>query len=417
MVLGRWGAMHLNGSVEPSMPSPARMPRFGLYLHVPFCPHLCPFCPYHRVAYRAEQYQRYERALHEEIELYGESLAGGEVDSLYVGGGTATVNLDGLLGALSHIAEVFGSPADVCVELHPLNMDDACLARLRDAGVTMVSIGVQSLDDRCLAAIGRTHDAAKALDACERAVRVGFRTVNCDLMFGLPGQTPADIAADVARLIDVGVDQITTYPLFRFPHTEAGRRDGLPRVSRPTGGVVRSMLSAIDAAAGAGGLQRCSVWSWIRPAAAKFSSVSRHHFVGLGPSAASMIGSHFYLNTFDVEAYARTLPGRRPIAMSTAMSERDEMVYWLYWRLYQLRADEDEFRALFGGEASLGATFGTVLALLRGAGMLRRRNGGYDVTERGAYWIHRVQNEFSLESITRVWDLCRQDAWPDGARV
>ena len=113
-------------------------------------------------------------------------------------------------------------------------------------------------------------------------------------MFALPGQSLLDWENDVRRVLAAGVDQLSTYPLFSFPHSDAGLRRGITSVERPSGALVRSMLQRTDALAREAGLARCAVWSWIRPRHKKFSSITRHHYVGFGPSAASMIGSHFY---------------------------------------------------------------------------------------------------------------------------
>ncbi len=416
IVLGDWERLRLYRGTAP-MPTTHLLRRLGLYLHVPFCRQLCPFCPYHRVEFDTERYQRFERAVTREIELYGRLLGDGEILSLYVGGGTPTVDVDGLCRMLGCIKANFRVDREVCVEIHPSDGNPDCLGRLAEAGVTMVSVGVQSLSDPHLSVLGRRHDADTAIAAIRCAVHQGFETVNADLMFALPGQSIDQWRHDVRCVIQEGVDQLSTYPLFGFPYSEMGKDLNLTEARRPPGCTMRRMLDIAHEETLRAGMERCAVWSWIRPSRGKFSSVSRHHYVGFGPSAASMTGEHFLVNTFDIEEYTSRLPGERPVALTMPMGRRREMAYWLYWRLYELHAEDRDFADLFGPEQSLPDVFGLALKPLELMGWVRRREGGYDVLPKGIYWVHRLQNEYSLDYITRLWSTCKETAWPEAVTL
>jgi oxygen-independent coproporphyrinogen-3 oxidase len=234
-------------------------------------------------------------------------------------------------------------------------------------------------------------------------------------MFALPGESLEQWQHDVRAVLATGVDQLSTYPMFTFPYSDRGQELGVRSVARPGSRTIRSMLRFTEEACRAAGLERCAVWSWKRPGQGKFSSITRHLYVGLGPSAASMDGRHFWVNTFDVEAYAATLPQRRPVALAMPVDRRLELAYWLYWRVYELLVGEAALRQRFGEEVSLGAGLGGLLALARAAGLVRRVDGGWAVTRSGAYWIHRLQNEYSLSYINRLWGTCRRTPWPEQA--
>jgi oxygen-independent coproporphyrinogen-3 oxidase len=398
---------------------PADLRRLGLYLHVPFCHNLCPYCPYHRVKFDADLFDLYETAVRKEIDLRArqmtESLAasGGQrpqIVSLYLGGGTPTVVPNSLARLVTHLAETFGPLGDVCVELHPSAMDDECLQLLRAAGITMLSVGVESLSDRLLSLIGRSHDAATAEDAVRRALDLGFEAINTDLMFALPSQTLDELDHDLCRLLELGVDQISTYPIFGFPYTDWGQERGLGKITRPNGHIIRQMLDLIRQRCSEYGLEQCAVWSFLRPQKKKFSSITRHHYLGFGPSAASMTGEQFFTNTFSVEEYVATLPEKAPVALVLPVDRQLEMAYWLYWRVYEMKLCLADFRELFGED--LDDVYGRMLRLLMRMGMLERDGGCYRVTENSAYWVHRLQNEYSLNYINRLWGRCRQEAWP-----
>lgn len=408
-VTGHWRPFRMSQQMPPL---PQDLQRAGLYLHIPFCKNLCPYCPYNRVTYQEPAFKRFEEAVRQEIDLYAPRLQGMEFVSLYIGGGTPTVDPEGLMRILRHLRAKLPLQCDTCIELHPASMDDQCLVALRECQVSMVSIGVESTSDRLLAGIGRSHDGEVAMDAVRRAVNAGFKAVNVDLMFALPGQTLEDWEQDLERLFAEDIDQLSTYPMFAFPYSELGAERGIKEVTRPSSRQIRAMLKMTDEFARRNGFHRCSVWSWLKPRKQKFSSISRHHYIGFGPSAASMTGSHFYVNTFDVEAYADSLPHRRPVALSMQIDRRLEMAYWLYWRVYELIVSGQEFDSLFSGEASLRRVFGKLLDSFRLMGMIEKTGSDYRVTTAGAYWIHRLQNEYSLSYINRLWGTCRQQPWP-----
>jgi menaquinone C8-methyltransferase len=399
------------------MPTANSLQRLGLYLHVPFCRKICPFCPYHRVEIDAGLYSRFERAVLREIDLYAEPLGDSDIVSLYVGGGTPTVDVDGLCRILGHLKTRFKVDRNVCVEIHPSDGTHDCFERLLAAGVTMVSIGVQSLATPMLTALGRSHDAATGIEAIRCAMRHEFDTVNADLMFALPGQTVQQWRDELSQVLAEGIDQLSTYPLFGLPYSEIGQQLKLEHPRRPPSRMMRTMLDVADEEARRAGMKRCAVWSWIRPSRVKFSSVSRHHYIGFGPSAASMTGSDFYVNTFHIEEYARQLPDHRPVALTMPMGPRREMAYWLYWRLYELHAEDADFAEVFGPERSLPEVFGLALKPLELMGWIDRRDGGYDVAHDGIYWIHRLQNEYSLDYITKLWGECSKTAWPEAVAL
>jgi oxygen-independent coproporphyrinogen-3 oxidase len=417
----------VSGSWQPIMlmPNEVHMPRelkkLGLYLHVPFCKNLCPFCPYHRIKYEEGLFSRFERATMQEISLYGARLQEvwganrPDIVSLYIGGGTPTIVPEVLARIVTHIQAVFGKPHDICVELHPAAMDDHCLNTLKGMGVTMLSVGVQSLNDRLLQLIGRSHDAATAIDAIQRAVSKNFAAVNSDVMFALPTQTLTELDQDIQKLLALGVDQLSTYPIFGFPYTDLGQEQHLKKIKRPRGQLIRQMLALIRQRSQEQGFRQCAVWSFLRPDKKKFSSITRHHYLGFGPSAATMTGKEFYVNTFAVEEYVAALPERLPVSLVMQVNKRLEMTYWLYWRVYEMEIPRADFYQLFGED--LDTVFGRLLSGMKMLGLVDEDATGYHIKEKAAYWVHRLQNEYSLNYLNRLWGKCKEEAWPRQVRL
>jgi oxygen-independent coproporphyrinogen-3 oxidase len=166
---------------------PPAVTRAGLYLHIPFCRSLCPYCPYNRIAYDPDLAEPYAQAVLAELARY----AGGEhkiqASSLYIGGGTPTTMLNQLGSILEGFHEVFDIMGEVALETTVGDITPDVVTRLRALGVDVLSLGVQSFDDRLLRAIGRTYSGEAAREAVSVAQAAGFQSLNVDLMFCLLG--------------------------------------------------------------------------------------------------------------------------------------------------------------------------------------------------------------------------------------
>ena len=216
-------ALQFDGA-PASLPAPVPGHRYLLYLHVPFCEALCPFCSFHRVQFRPRQAQPYFEALRAEVAHYADR--GYEFGEVYVGGGTPTVMPEELARTLGWVRERF-SLTDISVETNPNHLTPPVLQALQAAGVTRLSVGVQSFDDDLLKRMGRYQAYGSGLETAERLARIqaDFPTVNADLIFNLPGQRADSFARDLEILRqDVGVTQASFYPLMATPATRARMR-------------------------------------------------------------------------------------------------------------------------------------------------------------------------------------------------
>ena len=190
----------------------------GFYLHIPFCVQRCHYCSFNTAALEAGQMDPFLRALHGELDLLGDRSWAREVaiGTVFLGGGTPSLLEPAALAAvLDHVRERWhvGADAEVTVECNPESVTRERLAAYRAAGVTRVSLGVQTLDDAVLKTLGRLHDARGARAAFDAAREAGFEDVSVDLMYGLPGVTPAAWAAGVERLLDWRPDHVSAYAL------------------------------------------------------------------------------------------------------------------------------------------------------------------------------------------------------------
>jgi len=395
--------------------TPPAVTRAGLYLHIPFCRSLCSYCPYDRIAYAPDLAEPYAQAVLVELARY----VGGEqriqASSLYIGGGTPTTMLNQLGRMLEGFHGAFDIAGEVALETTVGDITPAVVTRLRTLGVDVLSLGVQSFDDRLLRAIGRTYSGEAAREAVSVAQAAGFQSLNVDLMFCLPGQTVQDFLHDLELVTQLGVDQVTCYPLFSFPYSTAGRSQGLPELRMPPTRERRVMYHAMHTFLESHGYRRVSVWGFQKGQGPRYSSVTRDEYLGFGAGSGSHIQGLSWFNTFSVSEYtAACAVGRSPVALSMAFTPAMERSFWLYWRLYDSSLDIGQLRDHFRADAG---KLRLLLAKARLLGMVREEAGRLWLTERGAFWIHLLQNEVALRAVDRIWGVCLHDPWPGEIRL
>jgi oxygen-independent coproporphyrinogen-3 oxidase len=402
--------------LEAGIPSVERVIRdidaFGLYLHIPFCHQICPYCPYNKVMYHPDLAERYMQAVLGEIDLYADLVGKKPVTSFYIGGGTPTTMLhSGLDRILDHVFKRFNVTCGIHMESHPNDLSRDNLNAIVSMGVEHLSIGVEALQDRHLRTLQRPYTVAQVRKALQRAVGKAFKCLNADVIFGLPDQTLTEIAQTGSALTEMGVDQVAAYPLFEFPHTRWPEIRERSQSKRPGIFKRRHMLRALEEIFYGAGFERTSVWAFTRGGVPKYCSVVVPLYIGLGASGGSYLKDVFYLNTFDVQAYIRSLEnGRLPIALSLELSEPMQMAGWVYWRMYETRLNKSEFGLRFGKD--LDRVYGRYIRLLALMGLLSEEGDEVVLSDRGAYWLHALQDVFSINYIGKLWGSCVQEPWP-----
>lgn len=377
-----------DGGLDAGAVAAAFPDRYGLYLHVPFCEHLCPFCPYNKVPYERERAADYFAALRREIGVY-RAAGAGPFTSLYVGGGTPTLCLDELADVLSRLPV----EAERAIEVLPLHATPEGVGLLVETGFDRVSLGVQSFDDRVLRHLGRrgsgeTHRAA--VEAC----RGRFACLDVDLIFDTGFAEPEVFLRDVEECCRLGVDQISTYPLMRFGYTPFGKARHAPRVEH-------DLLRRAAGLAASHGYERSSVWALRRAGAPGFSSITREFYLGLGAGAATFTGRHYLVNHFSPGRYGQALAaGRLPIARSARLRPVAGAAYHLFWQAYAGGFDPRRTRALFPSAAWVA---GAATGLGRALGLLERGEGRYRLTRRGFDRYHDLERRVTYRFIEPLW--------------
>ncbi len=246
----------------------AAQPPLALYVHLPWCLKKCPYCDFNSHengghALPEAQQRRYLDALVADLEAALPLVWGRPVVSVFIGGGTPSLFPPEAIARL--VSDIRARlplipDAEVTMEANPGTFERERFRAYRAAGVTRLSIGIQSFNDRHLKALGRVHDRAQALAAAEEAA-ASFETFNLDLMYALPGQTLAEQAEDLATALALQPPHLSVYHLTIEPNT----RFAIDPPSVPDDDQAAEMLDQISAMTDAAGLQRYEVSAYAKP--------------------------------------------------------------------------------------------------------------------------------------------------------
>jgi oxygen-independent coproporphyrinogen-3 oxidase len=307
----------------------------GVYVHIPFCERVCPYCDFAVIAapeLPADQENRYVNALLRELASCGgayrePSGSGRRLTSIYLGGGTPSLltaeSLDRIVSAIRVAFPANGS-VEMTLEVNPSTLERSRLPEFRALGVNRLSVGVQSFDDATLKRLGRAHRAEEAdltLVACRAA---GFEAISLDLIFAAPGQRLADLEADLERVLAFGPDHVSTYELTIESGTPFALAASRGQLSLPDEGEAIAMMETIEARLGEGGFERYEISNYARPG---FQAVHNRRYwerqpvlgIGVGavstepPSAAAPFGSR-RSNVRDLRTYLDRIVQQRPTA-------------------------------------------------------------------------------------------------------
>ena len=305
-----------------------------IYVHIPFCARICPYCAFYKERADRSQTQRFCEALLREIE------SAGNVDSahpraaefqlrpetIFFGGGTptalTTAQLEFLLGGMRDRLDL-SALDEWTTEANPGSVSPRKAALLQRVGVSRISLGVQSWDNDLLKLLGREHDAAQAETSFQILREAGFRNISIDLMFGLPGQTLAQWETDLKKTIALQPEHISTYCLTYEEDTEFFLRHARGEFREDPESDARFLESAMQMIEEAG-FEHYEISNYARPGFA--SAHNRGYwagddYVGIGPSAFSTVGMERWQNVCDYRAYAdRVLAGLSPIATTEALT-------------------------------------------------------------------------------------------------
>lgn len=376
----------------------------GLYIHIPFCKSICSFCPYCKVRYSKELCDRYLDALLREIHLVGNQFNGKkQVTSLYFGGGAPALVAERIQEIIEAVKEHYDITEGIGVELHPDNVTAHVLKLLKAAGVTKISIGIQSFQEKYQTILGRHKVDIAAMTMALSEVQ--FETVSMDFIFALPDQTYEDLKKDIDIAFKSGANHIAIYPFIDFTFTKS-TVPVMPKKAK------RELLDAITKYCQKKGYERNSIWTFSNEKNAGYSSMTRDNFLGFGCSATTLLKDQFKINTFSVEEYCKRIDDKKlPTALTIRFSLRQRMVYYLFWTAYSTKVNVKAFEEFFG--VPLKKMYGFEFWIAKLFGFVTEENGVYSMTLKGAFYYHYYENFYTLSYIDKMWGIMRKEAFPE----
>ena len=359
----------------------------SLYVHIPFCRTLCPFCCFNRYLFKEDLARRYFIDLKRELELYVRQ--GFKFSSVYFGGGTPTILMDELLAFIDRLRAQF-SVREISLETTHRELTSQNIELLKKAGINRLSIGVQSFSERILKAMGRLNGSADEIKRRLLMAEGQFDTLNVDFIFNFPEQTLEEFAADVAAFKALGIDQATFYPLMASPH----KKDALERRFNSVETSLEKRFYDII-------LRELYHGNYIASTAWCFSRGERmideyiiefDDYIGIGAGSVSIVHGNFYVNSFSLDRYHELVSaGHLPIVGWRRLSERENLRYYLLTKLFGMELDTEQFRSRF--DAEIQRKLGLELAFLRTFGLVSG-DGKLQVTEKGMYPVSVMMRDF-----------------------
>lgn len=386
----------------------------GVYLHVPFCERVCPYCDFAVVggSLTAATEARYVAALCAELERRIGDFADRRLASIYFGGGTPSLlspeSVACLIDAVHAAVARPQSPGDaveVSLEVNPSTLERGRLPGFRQAGVNRLSIGVQSFDDLVLKRLGRAHRAVEARRTFEHARASGFENLSLDLIFAAPGQTLESLGRDLDWIADLSPEHVSTYELVVEAGTPFATADARGQLARASVDEGAAMVERIDERLAAQGVPRYELTNYAKPGSESVHNRrywERAPVLGLGmgawssdpPTRAAPHGSRSR-NARQLAVYLDCIEAHRPAADQVELLEeataRGEAIF------LGLRCTEGlpaaRFERWFGSPPR--AWFGAEIERLASAGLLiESADGDLRLSERGRMLCDEVSQAF-----------------------
>ena len=311
------------------------MSALGLYVHIPFCPQICPYCAFASLTGGEDQYERYVEAVCTELRVVSKTCAARAFETVFFGGGTPSkLEPDQLERILVAAAQSFGlaAGAEITLEANPGTADFAKFKGFRDAGFNRLSIGVQSFADESLKTLGRVHSAAEAERAYQVGREAGFDNINLDFIFGIPGSPWTHWLDSLERIVALAPEHVSTYGLTIEEGTVLAERLRQGRWKPVDEEMDARAYEEAVARLAEAGYEHYEVSNFARPARR-----SRHNwacwmgeeYVGVGLSAHSFLGGVRRWNQRGLQEYIEAVEqggapgaGWETIDASTAFRER-----------------------------------------------------------------------------------------------
>lgn len=392
---------------DTSLPAPAPDHGYVLYAHVPFCERLCLYCSFNRFLFSEDRARSYFKNLRAEMRMVAEM--GYEFPSLYIGGGTPTILLDELSETIDLARSLFDL-TEVSCETSPNHLGPELVDVLAHR-VDRLSVGVQSFDEGLLRQMDRFEKYGDGKTLLDRISSVAgtFHSLNVDMIFNFPSQTPEILRQDIRMLKETGCNQTTFYPLMASPRSRAEMAKAVGHIDYPR----EAVYYRIVAEELADQFVPTSAWTYSRDEDTMIDEyiVDFPEYVGIGSGAMSFLGGQIWGNTFSLNEYAeRISSGRMSVAKRGEPYGRKALMrYRFVTDLFGLRLDKRRFERDLGVSADKGL-WAEIAFMTAAGGIATNTDEEITLTEKGRYLLMVMMRE-TLASSNDYRDKAR-DALP-----
>ncbi len=403
-------------AASATLPAPKPGKRYMLYMHIPFCERLCPYCSFNRFPFEEDKARAYFANLRTEMEMV--ARLGYDFDSLYVGGGTPTILIDELVKTIKQARDTF-SIEEVSSETNPNHLTERHIEKL-DGVVQRLSVGVQSFDDGLLKQMDRYDKYGSAEEILRRVREVAdshvFKSLNVDMIFNFPAQTEEMLINDIAAILESHTNQTTFYPLMASPAVEKSLAASVGEVDyareqRFYEIICEGLAGGDDPAFTFG-----DAWTFNDSANAMIDEyiIDYEEYPALGSGGMSFLDEKLYVNTFSVSEYAeRIKAGKMSVARATEFSKRDHMRYRFMMQLFGLRLDKKAWERDFG--CSIAAGLPAEYSFFKASGAIDTDDDEQiTLTPKGRYMMVAMMRQFFI-GVNGVRDDARS-ALPENER-
>ena len=334
-----------------AVPPPKDGHAYTLYAHVPFCESLCPYCSFNRFVLNKEKATSYFASLRDEMRIV--AGLGYRFSSLYFGGGTPTIMPEELAATIDLAHELFDI-GEVSCETNPNHLNPQMVALLKDR-VQRLSVGVQSFDDGLLQQMNRFQKFGSGATILEsiRYAAPFFKSLNVDMIFNFPSQTPEILRNDLRSVIESGAQQVTFYPLMTSPSVSQSMKNSVGELKPHREADYYHVISE--------GLANdfipLSAWTFARGGTHLIDEyiVDTEEYVGVGSGVFSYLDGKLYASTFSLKEYGeRVAAGEMAITGVQPFSRHQQMRYRMMMDMFGLRFDRAAFKKRFGVPAGVG---------------------------------------------------------------
>lgn len=378
-------------NTDLSLPKNTKETKYLLYLHIPFCEKLCPYCSFNRYLFDLDLAKEYYIALTRELKIYKDY--GYDFDEVYIGGGTPTILMEELGSTIELLKKLF-SIRKISLETNPNHLTDENIKILKQLRINRLSVGVQSFNNTILKTIERYDKYGSGEEIKEKILLANdnFDTLNIDMIFNFPNQTLKMLEEDMDSIIELDIAQVTFYPIMFFESENDRNIKNLGKLNYKNEKIFyKKILNKLT--------------GYYRPATAWCFSkkngmideyiVNREEYLAAGSGSFGYINGSIYANTFSMKQYIERLnKNELPVDFTKQFSRKEQMLYDFMMCLFGLKLNIEKYNQKYSG--NFYKELWKEIIFFKMIGSLTEKGGDLFITQKGMYhWIILMREFFT----------------------